>query len=133
MWYNIYKFSKSKPKVTKNSLTMKGEKKMENIGIAKMREELIRLNPGAKLDVRDYTVSPVITIYGNVLGASLNLPEGYYYNEKNGITNKHNTESGVYESFTYQFDTAHFEERPTEVKTSEPIKAKKSLFARIFG
>ena len=49
---------------------------MENMGIAKMKEELIRLNPGVKLDVRDYTVSPVITIYGNVVGTNLNLPNG---------------------------------------------------------
>ena len=106
---------------------------MENMGIAKMKEELIRLNPGVKLDVRDHTVSPVITIYGNVVGTNLNLPYGYYYNDKNGITNKHNTESGVYESFMYQFDTAHFENRPTEVKPSEPTKTKKSVFARIFA
>ncbi len=106
---------------------------MENMGIAKMKEELIRLNPGVKFDVRDYKVSPVIIIYGNVAGGSLNLPDGYYYNGKNSITNKHNTKTGLYESFLYRFDTDHFKNRPTEAKTGKPDKAKKSLFARIFA
>ena len=105
---------------------------MENIGIATMKKELVRLNPTVKFDVRDTSVSPIIIIYGSVPGEKLNLPNGYYYNEKNGITNKHNTGSGLYESFTYQFDTAHFGAESTEVVSNEP-KAKKSIFAGIFA
>ena len=105
---------------------------MENIGIATMKKELVRLNPTVKFDVRDTSVSPIIIIYGSVPGEKLNLPNGYYYNEKNGITDKHNTGSGLYENFTYQFDVAHFVAKPTEVKQSEP-KAKKSIFAGIFA
>lgn len=105
---------------------------MENIGIATMKKELVRLNPTVKFDVRDTSVSPIIIIYGNVPGEKLKLPNGYYYNEKNGITDKHNTGSGLYESFTYQCDAAHFEAKHTEIKPSEP-KAKKSIFAGIFA
>ena len=111
---------------------MLGGKKMKNIGIAKMKEELIRLNPTVKFDVLDTTVSPINIIYANVSGESLKLPNGYYYNG-DSISNKGNTENTLYENFLYRFDTAHFENKPTEVSPSEPTKAKKSLFARIFA
>lgn len=105
---------------------------MRNIGIKKMKEELVRLNPTVKFDVLDTTVSPINIIYANVSGESLKLPNGYFYNG-DSISNKGNTEGGFYENFTYRFDTAHFENRPTEVKPSEHIEPKKSLFARIFA
>lgn len=105
---------------------------MKNIGIAKMKEELIQLNPTVKIDVLDTTVSPINIIYANVSGESLKLPNGYYYNG-DSITNKGNTEGGIYENFLYRFDTAHFEAKPNEVKIGEPTKSKKSLFARIFA
>lgn len=97
---------------------------MENIGITRMAKELEILNPSVQFDVRDYSVSPVIVIFGTVPGENLILPEGYYYNEKNGITNKHNTASGLYEGFNYQYDVEHFAPK------SQP---KKSVFARIFA
>lgn len=103
---------------------------MENIGINEMKKELIKRNPSAKFDVRDYTVSPVIIIYGNIPGENLSLPEGYYYNQKNGITNKHNT-SGIYESFSYEYDVNHFVSQPKPLPKPE-IKIKKSWFSRIF-
>ena len=34
--------------------------------------------------------------YSSVPMEQLVLPEGFYVNEKNGITNKHNTQSGMY-------------------------------------
>lgn len=96
---------------------------MENIGITRMAKELEILNPSVQFDVRDHSVSPVIVIFGTVPGENLILPEGYYYNEKNGITNKHNTVSGLYEGFNYQYDMEHFAPK------SQP---KKSVFSRIF-
>jgi len=97
---------------------------MENIGITRMAKELERLNPSVQFDVLDYSVSPVIIIFGTVPGENLILPNGYYYNKKNGITNKHNTASGLYEGFDYQYDVEHFAPK------SQP---KKSVFARIFA
>ena len=105
---------------------------MKNIGIAKMKEELIRLNPTVKFDVLDTTVSPINIIYANVSGESLKLPNGYYYNG-DSITDKGNTENSLYESFLYRFDTSHFESKPNEVKKGEPTKSKKSLLGRIFA
>ena len=104
---------------------------MRNIGIKKMKEELVRLNPTVKFDVLDTTVSPTNIIYANVSGESLKLPNGYYYNGDT-ITDKGNTESGIYENFLYRFDTAHFDAKPNKVKIGEPTKSKKSLLSRIF-
>lgn len=95
---------------------------MENMGIARMAKELENLNPHVQFDFQDY--SPFVLIYGTVPGENLNLPDGYYYNDKNGITNKHNTTSGLYECFRYLNEIEHF--TPKE----EP---KKSWFARIFA
>lgn len=30
---------------------------------------------------------------------AIDMPKGYYHNKKNGITNKHNTEDGLYEAY----------------------------------
>ena len=81
---------------------------MNNIGPSRMEKELEKLNPSVQFDVRDYSVSPIIIIYGTVPAEKLVLPKGYYYNEKNGITNKHNTLSGLYECFNYKHDVEHF-------------------------
>ena len=105
---------------------------MRNIGITKMKEEIVGVNPTVKFDVLDTTVSPTNIIYAYVSAESLKLPNGYYYNG-DSISNKGNTENTLYENFLYRFDTAHFENKPTEVSPSEPTKAKKSLFARIFA
>lgn len=74
---------------------------MENLGITKFMQELRRLNPHTSVCyVTDGFVTTIIT--GHIFRSSLSkikLPEGYYWNKKNGITNKHNTASGTYESF----------------------------------
>lgn len=100
---------------------------MENIGIYNLVKELKARNPEVKFDLSDRTKGPVAIIYGTAPAESLSYPEGYYYNEKNGITNKHNTKSGFYEYFTYKCDLAHFE-KPTSVN---PAPKKKSFFARL--
>lgn len=72
--------------------------KMENLGIKKLTEELRRLNP--EIDICfESEVYPGIIIARCADCANLTFPEGYYISGKNGLTNKHNTTSGMYESF----------------------------------
>ena len=52
-----------------------------------------QLNPGAVIEIKDGK------IYSSIDGKDLLLPKRYYYNDKNGITNKHNTPNGLYVSF----------------------------------
>lgn len=95
----------------------------------KMVKELEKLNPNAKFTHNDpgYVVH---IIYGNIPADKLNLPNGYEYNSKNGITNKHHSDSGLYETFKYEQDTERFIARP---QIQHQPQQKKSLFARIFG
>lgn len=71
---------------------------MENMGIQKLTEELKRLNPGTDVCFK-VDIYPAIIIVRCSDCAKLTLPEGYYLSDKNGLTNKHNTISGMYESF----------------------------------
>ena len=116
---------------------MPGGTIMENIGIVKLKAELERLNPHVQLDVCTYTGVPFneyikcysftssdFIIIANVPGENLHLPDGYYFNEKNGITNKHKTESGIYECFDFEYDFAHF---------APKAAPQKSIFARLFA
>ena len=96
-----------------------------------MEEELKRLNPKVRFEVRDTAVSPVNIIYADVPGESLKLPEGYFFNGKDSISNKGNTDSGVYECFAYEWcDAAHFNRLP---KKEQAKTTKKSIFARLFA
>ena len=63
--------------------------------IEDLAREMQRVNPTAQIGV-DYYSSSEPKLTSNIGLANLNYPQGFYYNEKNGITNKHNTESGVY-------------------------------------
>ena len=56
--------------------------------------KVIELNPEAEIEA-DFDRG---IIYSSVSVQELNLPEWFYYNQKNGITNKHNTQSGIYGS-----------------------------------
>lgn len=71
---------------------------MENMGIKKLTEELKKLNPDIYVCFKADTYPASIIARCNDC-AQLNLPAGYYRNDKNGLTNKHNTVSGQYESF----------------------------------
>ena len=62
-------------------------------------EQLNDLNPGANITVDD--ANPNI-LYSDIDANLLTLPNGWYYNNKNGITNKHNTETGMYQSYTVE-------------------------------
>ena len=61
----------------------------------KIYEIICQLNPGATIE---YDPSMYDRIKSDVPGDQLILPDGFYYNEKNGITNKHNTTTGLYAS-----------------------------------
>lgn len=58
--------------------------------------ELIKLNPDAEISIADPKFAPQDSIYSSIPIDRLVLPEGFYHNDKNGLTNKHNTESGLY-------------------------------------
>lgn len=88
---------------------------MENMGLKKLTAELQRLNRGANI-ISGVEGKPKV-IFGTLDPEQLAMPEGYYYSEKNGITNKHNTESGIYEAYQYMV----------------LFKSKKTWFERIFG
>ena len=103
---------------------------MENIGLNNMMKELKALNPAVKFDVHDYSVSPVIIIFGTAPATELSFPDGYYWNEKNGVTDKHNTDSGLYECFTYEYNPAHFVATKPNMQTKP---AKKSILAWLFS
>lgn len=57
-------------------------------------QELKKLNP----DVTFESDNPEAYIVVNCDPMLLKLPKPFYLSEKNGITNKHKTESGVYTS-----------------------------------
>lgn len=92
----------NKPHVTLLTITIwnggKEMKKKGNMGIWELKGELERLNPNIDFCVYADTY-PGIIIAKCSDCAQLNLPKGYYLNEKNGLTNKHNTASGQNESF----------------------------------
>ena len=91
---------------------------MENIGIKRMTQELIKLNPEVHFDVYDLSKAPVIVIFGDKPGEQLKLPKGYYYSVGDGITDKYNTESGLYEDFDYEYDVSHFAHNRVQNKKS---------------
>jgi hypothetical protein len=72
-----------------------------------------KLNP----DVGIMKASPYISpqayeqnIYTSVSPENLSLPEPFYYNSKNGITNKHKTQSGQYTSIQVEPITPEMKE-----------------------
>lgn len=60
--------------------------------------EIRKLNPGVEIRIGDerFDREARSRIFSSVPMQQLKLPEGYYSNEKNGITNKHNAENGLY-------------------------------------
>ena len=82
-------------------------KQSKNVSQSTNRAEIVlaiqELNPNVDISLGDprFVVSNRL-FYCSVPAEKLILPEGFYYNEKNGITNKHNTESGIYASLKAQ-------------------------------
>ena len=99
---------------------------MSNIGINNMMKNLRALNKNGKFDINCSNFPNIII--GTIPTSKLLLPVGYYWNEKNGITNKHNTEDGLYESFTYEYNPNYFGS-----KTKVEVIQKRSLWSRLFG
>ena len=66
----------------------------DNLSLVK---DIKKLNPKVKIYKWKDRCGPQDVIYCNIPASELKLPQGFYYNEKNGITNKHNTE-GAYNS-----------------------------------
>ena len=61
--------------------------------VSKIRE----LNPDVEIKLGDNDADSLYyRIFTSVPASELKLPEGFYYNDKNGITNKHHTASGSY-------------------------------------
>lgn len=60
--------------------------------------QIRKLNPGVEIRIGDerFDREARSRIFSFVPMHQLKLPEGYYSNEKNGITNKHNAENGLY-------------------------------------
>ncbi|MBO4726614.1 MAG: hypothetical protein J5598_03385 [Clostridia bacterium] len=82
-------------------------------------QAIIKLHPYYQMDGRN-------AIQTNVSVDKLVLPNRFYYNEKNGITNKHNTKSGSYLSITVEpLKLQQFMQQP---KTNIVDKIKQKLF-----
>ncbi len=71
----------------------------ESTDVDEIFAEIKKLNPGVYLELDDAGKANR-GIASSVPGNRLNLPEGFEYNDKNGITNKHDTESGAYASIS---------------------------------
>ena len=54
---------------------------------------LRKLNPSVSLDLKETDMD---TIVSGIPAKKLILPKPFYYNTKNGITNKHETVTGMY-------------------------------------
>lgn len=59
-------------------------------------KEVIALNPWHAFRVISRRENPCIL--SKISPEELKLPEGWEFNTKNGITNKHNTQSGAYQT-----------------------------------
>lgn len=75
----------------------KGESFAQNYSISELVEEIKRLNPNKSIAFDDFILGERIVLDDDV--SNYKLPEGWYYNEKNGLTNKHNTKTGMYNSY----------------------------------
>ena len=71
--------------------------------VGKMKDELVKLNPTLKAEI-EYRAA---TLFGNIEGEDLNLPEGYCYSKSNeSITNEQG--KGIF----YEYDPARFITQP---------------------
>lgn len=82
---------------------------VENLGVARLTDELKKLNPGTAICFcNDSYPEIIIANCDNV--KKLALPNGYYISEKNGLTNKHSSRSGMYEFFDLVTTTQYLSE-----------------------
>ena len=69
----------------------------ENLGSSTLLAELKKLNPGIEFGL-DHWADIIHAKCDDC--SKLEFPKGYYLNGKNGLTNKHNTGTGMYESYS---------------------------------
>lgn len=69
--------------------------------IALVVDEIRKLNPDVEIALGDKESDPRYStrFFASVSANELKLPKGFYYNDKNGITNKHHTRTGIYVYF----------------------------------
>ena len=72
---------------------------INNVEIGELARRIQFMNPKAKVWATTLADEPYPRIYSTVAPESLVLPEPFYYNEKNGITNKHRTKTGMYVAY----------------------------------
>ena len=70
----------------------------QSTDLFEIAEVIQQLNPNVEIRVGNWEYDSMATkrFYSSVPVEQLVLPEGFYYNDKNGITNKHNTQTGTY-------------------------------------
>ena len=70
----------------------------QSTDLFEIAEVIQQLNPNVEIRVGNWQYDSMATqrFYSSVPVDQLVLPEGFYYNDKNGITNKHNTQTGAY-------------------------------------
>ena len=75
-----------------------GKDVSQSTNIYEIAEAIQELNPDAEIRTGDMGLdsSAYNRFYSSIPVDQLELPKGFYYNEKNGITNKHNTKTGQY-------------------------------------
>ena len=73
----------------------------ESTNVSEIAQAIANINPDVQIALGDPENDPECNsrIFSSVPVEELDLPEGFYYNEKNGVTNKHNTKSGAYCGF----------------------------------
>ncbi len=74
---------------------------MENMGIKKFVSELNRLNPSIKFRVSEQHYSTIVVDASKGTYLNVTVPAGYYLDGQY-VTNKHNTDTGLYEQFLFE-------------------------------
>ncbi len=96
--------------------------KYEPADIFEVVRDIKKLNPDAEIKTGDVGIDSRAgeRFFSSIPADKLVLPEGFYYNEKNGITNKHNTASGLY----LAFDVEPLEEKMEKVPAPKKEETK---------
>ena len=105
----------------------------QSTNLYEIAEVIQQLNPNVEIRVADMTYDPQATsrFYSSVPMEQLVLPEGFYANEKNEITNKHNTQSGMYCALSVE-DLSMADERTLLPKVEKIVKVEKPNTPEMF-
>lgn len=92
----VIKDTKSKNGETKKSTVTKDLS--QSVDAKEIIQAIQKLNPNVEISLGDPNLDPDYyeSFYCSIPAEQLILPDGFYYNEKNGVTNKHNTKTGEY-------------------------------------